>query len=194
MEEIKSEKLQRFAAAVNADVDRQVEEILKDADKKRRAIIEDANTRSSETAEKYYSENIKKVSGKFLKEASKLELDAKKEVLKHREELTDRVFDAVRSRIAEYRGSADYAVHLKKLISESSPEDGDTVYLAEDDMKLSELLKKDFPQINFESDEQIRLGGAAVYSKKGGTIADKTFDAAVDELRKDFAGRNSFAV
>ena len=52
MEEINTEKLHRFAEAVNADVDRQVEEILSDAETKRRTIIEDANARSAETAEK----------------------------------------------------------------------------------------------------------------------------------------------
>lgn len=193
MEEINTEKLHRFAEAVNADVDRQVKEILSDAETKRRTIIEDANARSAETAEKYYSDNIKKVSGKYLKEASKLELDSKKDVLRHREELTDKVFAAVAERLGEYRRSADYAVHIKKLIADCSPEAGDSVYLSPDDIKLTDLLKKDFPDVQFESDEHIRLGGVSVFSKKGGTIADKTFDAAVSELRRDFAGRNSFA-
>lgn len=193
MEEINTEKLHRFAAAVNSEIDRQVEEILSDAETKRRTIIEDANARSAETAEKYYSDNIKKVSGKYLKEASKLELDAKKEVLKHREELTDKVFAAVSEKIVGYRKSADYVVHIKKLIADCSPEAGDTVYLSPDDTKLTDVLKKDFPDVLFETDEHIKLGGASVFSKKGGTIADKTFDAAVSELRRDFAGRNSFA-
>jgi len=193
MEEINTEKLHRFAAAVNSEIDRQVEEILSDAETKRRTIIEDANARSAETAEKYYSDNIKKVSGKYLKEASKLELDAKKEVLKHREELTDKVFAAVSEKVAGYRKSADYVVHIKKLIADCSPEAGDTVYLSPDDTKLTDVLKKDFPDVLFETDEHIKLGGASVFSKKGGTIADKTFDAAVSELRRDFAGRNSFA-
>lgn len=193
MEEINTEKLHRFAAAVNSEIDRQVEEILSDAETKRRTIIEDANARSAETAEKYYSDNIKKVSGKYLKEASKLELDAKKEVLKHREELTDKVFAAVSEKIVGYRKSAGYVVHIKKLIADCSPEAGDTVYLSPDDTKLTDVLKKDFPDVLFETDEHIKLGGASVFSKKGGTIADKTFDAAVSELRRDFAGRNSFA-
>lgn len=193
MEEINNEKLQRFSLAVNTEIDHQVDEIIREAEKKSRTIIEEANARSAETADKYYAENIKKVSGKYLREASRLELEAKKEVLRRREELTGQVFDAVSKRLAQYRTSADYAIYMKKLLAEAAPAAGDVVYIGEEDEKLSELLKKDYAEVEFKTDEHIHLGGLSVYSKKNGTISDRTFDFALEEQRKEFAGRNSFA-
>ena len=76
---------------------------------------------------------------------------------------------------------------------EAAPAAGDVVYIGEEDEKLSELLKKDYPEVEFKTDEHIHLGGLSVYSKKNGTISDRTFDFAIEEQRKEFAGRYSFA-
>ena len=70
---------------------------------------------------------------------------------------------------------------------------GNKRLIGEEDVKLSELLKKDYPEVEFKTDEHIHLGGLSVYSRKNGTISDRTFDFALDEQRKEFAGRNSFA-
>lgn len=119
----------------------------------------------------------------------------KKSILRRREELSAKVFEAVEKRIAEYRQTNAYADGLVRTLLLMNVGEGAEVRLAPEDMKLAEALKKVVRAENvaFTPDSSIKLGGLSVYSKEKGTVVDKTFDLAVEEQKSSFVNSNAFA-
>lgn len=190
-----NEKLQKFIEAVNDDIDVKVSELLKEAEEERKNIISAAEAESKDTAEKHLNASRKKTGNKYVRDISKAELEMKKEVLRHREELSDKIFDVVKERISEYRTTAAYFDGLAKTLLLLNITGSAEVRLAAEDMKYADALKKvvKSADVTFVSDDTIKLGGLSVYSKDKGTIIDKTFDLAAEEQRNSFVASNAFA-
>ena len=190
-----NEKLQKFIEAVNDDIDVKVSELLKEAEEERKNIISAAEAESEDTAEKHLNSSRKKTGNKYVRDISKAELEMKKEVLRHREELSDKIFDVVKERISEYRTTAAYFDGLAKTLLLLNITGSAEVRLAAEDMKYADALKKvvKSADVTFVSDDTIKLGGLSVYSKDKGTIIDKTFDLAAEEQRNSFVASNAFA-
>lgn len=190
-----NKKLQVFIDAVNDDIDGKVKRILADAEKRKTSILAEAKNYSADEQFKGAVSGSKKDGGSYVRDVSKAELNMKKSVIAHRDELADKVFAAVEKRLCEFRDDQKYVNLLVKNLLLMHVSDGSEVFLAPDDMKYADTLKKAIPSCNakFSPDEKIRLGGLAVYSAEKGTIADRTFDSAVEEQRRAFTGKNVFA-
>jgi vacuolar-type H+-ATPase subunit E/Vma4 len=187
-------KLTRFIDAVNEDIDSKVAVVINGAESERDAILSDAKAQADEQAAKLYDTNMKRIKQKITRQVSQNEFTAKKAILKHREELTEKLFAEVEEKLIEIRGKSDYIDILSKKLSLLSVESGSEIALATEDEKLGEKLGKGLKtDVTFTSDNAIRLGGFSVYNKHNGTIIDKTFDGAIDEQRALFTNRNIFA-
>ena len=194
--DIDTNKMQKFIDAVNDEIDIQVSELLKEAEEEKKHIIELAKTESEVTAEKHMTAVHKKTGNQYVREVSKAELDMKREVQKHRESLSKKVFAQAVKKISEYRNTNQYADGLVKTLLLMNINDNVEIRLSSQDMKYAEILKKvvKTEDITFVSDETIKQGGLSVYSKNKGTIVDKTFDLAVEEQKTIFVNSNAFAV
>ncbi len=192
---IENGKLQKFINAVNDQIDEKVTAMLDEAEAEKEKILSAARAQSKDTAEHHISVVSKKTGNKYVRDISRAELDMKKEILRHREELSDKVFEAVKKRICEYRTTSAYFDGLVKTLIMINVSDGSEIRLAPEDMKFVPDLKKALKQqgISFVPDETIRLGGLSVYSESKGTITDKTFDLAVEEQRNAFIASNVYA-
>jgi vacuolar-type H+-ATPase subunit E/Vma4 len=187
-------KLTRFIDAVNEDIDSKVAVVIDGAEKERDAILSDAKAQADEQAAKLYDTNMKRIGQKITRQVSQNEFSAKKTILKHREELTEKLFAEVENKLTEIRGKSDYVSILAKKLALISVESGSEIALSPEDGKFSDSLKKSLKaDVTFTSDDAIRLGGFSVYNKHNGTIIDKTFDGALDEQRALFTNRNIFA-
>lgn len=191
----KNEKLKVFIDAVNDEIDGEVSRILADAEERKKAVLAEAEHFSAdETVKTNCSVSAKNVS-LYLRDVSKAELNMKKSVIEHRDELAGKVFDTVEKRLAEFRKDQKYVNLLIKNLLLMHVSDNSEIFLSPDDMKYADTLKKAIPSCNaaFLPDEKIRLGGLAVYNAEKGIISDKTFDSAVEEQRRVFTGKNVFA-
>ncbi|MCM1023672.1 MAG: hypothetical protein NC395_06395 [Prevotella sp.] len=188
-----NEKLKVFIDAVNDEIDGEVKRILADAEERKKAVLAEAESFLTDDAGK--SAASQKDGSLYVKEVSKAELGMKKSVIAHRDELAGKVFSAVEERLNKFREEREYVNLLIKNLLLMHVSDGSEIFLAPDDMKYAETLKKAIPSCNakFSPDGKIRLGGLAVYNAAKGTIADRTFDAAVEEQRRVFTGKNVFA-
>ncbi len=193
--DMNNEKLQKFIDAVNDEIEGKVNEMLAEADKERKNILAEAKRESKETAERHIDIGAKKTGSRYVRDISKAELNMKKTVLQHREELTEKVFEVVEKRLAEYRSDPKYVDMLVKNLLLMHVSDGAEIFLAPDDMKYADTLKKAIrsDNVTFSPDEKIRLGGLSVYNREKGTISDKTFDLAVEEQKRSFANSNAFS-
>ncbi len=190
-----NEKLQKFISAVNEEIDVKVSKLLDEAESEKQSIISAAEAESESSAEKYLASAQKKNGSKYVRDISRAELDMKKNILRRREELSAKVFEAVEKRIAEYRQTNAYADGLVRTLLLMNVGEGAEVRLAPEDMKLAEALKKVVraENVTFTPDSSIKLGGLSVYSKEKGTVVDKTFDLAVEEQKSSFVNSNAFA-
>ncbi|MDE7278344.1 MAG: hypothetical protein K2N26_01275 [Oscillospiraceae bacterium] len=189
-----NEKLKVFIDAVNDEIEGEVNRILAAAEERKKAVLAEAESFSAEETGKAVSYS-KKDGNLYIRNVSKAELNMKKSVIGHRDELADKVFDAVEKKLAEFRGDQKYVNLLVKNLLLMHVSDGSEIFLSPDDMKYADTLKKAIPSCNakFSTDEKIRLGGLAVYNAEKGTITDKTFDSAIEEQRRVFTGKNVFA-
>lgn len=190
-----NEKLKVFIDAVNDEIDAEVNRILADAETKRKDVLAEAESFSASESGNGTGTVSKRNGSLYLRDVSKAELNMKKSVTEHRDELAGRVFSAVEKRLEEFRGDQKYVDLLVKNLLFMHVFDNSEIFLSPDDMKYADMLKKAVPSCNakFSPDEKIRLGGLAVYNAEKGVIADKTFDSAVEEQRRVFTGKNVFA-
>jgi len=188
------ENLRRFSAAVYGDVEDKVNEILMEAENEKKSILDEAARESEESAEKFYNNNIKKHANKYVSDITKAELGMKKDILKHKEELTNKVFEVIQKRIEDYRSTPEYVQTLMKTLNSANAPNGSDVYISLCDMKYADTLKKasGMSDTVFIPDENIKLGGLSVYNKDRGVISDKTFDRILDEQKRLFASSNAF--
>jgi vacuolar-type H+-ATPase subunit E/Vma4 len=178
-------KLSRFIDAVNEDIDSKVAVIISGAESERDSILSEAKTQAEEQAAKLYETNMKRITQKITRQVSQNEFTAKKEILKHREELTETLFKEVEKKLTEIRKSKEYVDILSRKLALLRIESGSEIALSPDDMHFSEVLKVaiDTDNVSFVPDNMIRFGGYSIYNKHNGTIIDKTFDGAIDEQR-----------
>ncbi|MDR0974619.1 MAG: V-type proton ATPase subunit E [Ruminococcus sp.] len=188
-------KLSRFIDAVNEDIDSKVAVIISGAENERDGILSDAKSQADEQAAKLYDTNMKRITQKITRQVSQNEFTAKKEILKHREELTEKLFNEVTDKLLELHNSAGYVDILSKRLAMLNVDSGSEISVSPDDMKYADTLKKSLKtdNVTFTPDSAIRYGGFSIYNKHNGTIIDKTFDGAIDEQRVLFTNRNIFA-
>lgn len=190
----KKEKLQKFIAAVNGEVEMRVGEILAEAENEKKRIISAAEEKGRNEAEKYLDEKKRNSGRDFVREISRAELDAKREVLLYREELTEKLFSDVKGRIEAYRKTDAYLKKLEEMLASSDISGNAEIRLAPEDMKHADKLKKSVPSsVEIKTDSNIRLGGLSVYFRDKGIVIDKTFDLALEEQREEFTASNVFA-
>jgi vacuolar-type H+-ATPase subunit E/Vma4 len=188
-------KLSRFIDAVNDDIQSKVAVIINGAEAEADGILKDAKIAADEQSQKLYDSNVKRITQKITRQLSQNEFTAKKDILKHREELTEKLFAEVAEKLKELRASKNYRDILVKKISLMTVDSGTEIALSPDDMKYADVLKQTVQadDVTFVADNSIRFGGFSVFNKRGGTITDKTFDGAIDEQRVLFTNRNIFA-
>jgi vacuolar-type H+-ATPase subunit E/Vma4 len=188
-------KLSRFIDAVNEDIDSKVAVIINGAEAEADGILKDAKSAAEEQSQKLYDMNVKRITQKITRQLSQNEFTVKKDILKHREDLTEKLFADVVKKLDELRSQKDYPDILVKKLALINIEGGTEIALSPDDMKYADLLKKSLKadDVAFVPDNSIKYGGFSVFNKRGGTIIDKTFDGAIDEQRVLFTNRNIFA-
>lgn len=191
----KKEKLRKFIEAVNSEAEARAAEILTEAEQEKKRIISAAEEKGRREAELYLDDKKSNAGRDFIREVSRAELEMKREVLLHRDELTNKLFAAVEKRLADYRKNSAYAEKLKEMLAAAQAEGDVEIMLAPEDMKYADSLKKTLKtdKAVFKEDKNIKLGGLAVYFREKGIVIDNTFDRALEDQRSEFISGNAFA-
>lgn len=190
-----NKKLNKFINAVNDEIDSKIQNMLDNAESERAVILNQAEQDAKEAAEKHYNINYQKNDKLFVREISFSELNAKKNIIQHRETIVDKIFKNVEQKLIDFRTTPKYVDMLVKNLLLMHVSDGSEIYLCSDDMKYAELLKKAVSAENLKISvsDKILLGGIMVYNPEKRTIIDKTFDLALEEKKRAFTNSNAFA-
>ena len=185
---MEKDKLDRFITAVSTAADKQVNDILSEAEQEKNSILTSAKESAEEASNRCLSDNLKMTSGKCVRMVSKAELEMKKELLICREKLTAELFDKVHKKLADYRNTPEYREKLCAAISEETDLEGAKVFLAPEDMKFSEdIAKASGDAVTVAADDSVKYGGLLILRSAKGTVTDRTFDCALKEQLSKFA-------
>jgi vacuolar-type H+-ATPase subunit E/Vma4 len=120
--------------------------------------------------------------------AAREELDARRALLTHRAEITERVFSAVAERLKAHAKTEEYAQAALKAAEKLKAEyaGADTiVYVAAEDKELGEKLAAIFGG-GCEISDDIGLGGFRLLNPALGVLLDETLDEKLAEQRPGF--------
>ncbi len=190
MTEIHDRKLKRFKASVNAEIEGQIEQIEQQALEEKAQILKAAEDRILNDSYIRIQKAVKEIEGKYRRMTALHEQELRTEVLKHRNTLVKMIFAFVEQRINGFVNSQEYEKFLVKQIENENTQ-GAVIKVSEKDLKYKQTLEK-ASGCKVEADDDIVLGGIALFFEEKGIIIDKTFDNALDEQKQTFSSRYSF--
>ena len=171
-------KLERFKQAVFEDAEKQAKLITEAADKQRENELAQAKIEAQSLADSKKAATDKTEEARAIREISSKQLEAKRNVLCHREKLIDSVFDNVKSRLATFKASRDYKSWLKEKAEkckQTYPEHKGVIYLS-----------PDLADFEVKSRDSIELGGMLMVYEDMGIALDYTFDSVFEGQRSAF--------
>ena len=183
--ENQTNKLERFKQAVFEDAEKQAKLITEAADKQRETELAQAKIEAQSLADSKKAAADKTEEARAVREISSKQLEAKRNVLCHREKLIDSVFDSVKNRLAAFKASGEYELWLKEKAEkckQTYPEHKGVLYLSPEDMTFAPELAG----FEVKSRDSIELGGVLAVYDDMGIALDYTFDSAFEQQRSAF--------
>lgn len=197
---IENDRLERFSKAVFDEANEKIKVIYDEAESSRHEILTQASDTSLNIAYEMIQSDIKKISSKYVKIVSKATLDAKREVLCHREEISTLVFANVRAQINAFTLSDKYEDYLVKSLKEAllnaDVKNSIVIFVASKDMKFKGTLIKasNIENVTVSEKSSIKLGGLEVLFPESNIIDDKTLDSALLTQREVFSQSASLRI
>lgn len=149
--------------------------------------------KAAKTASEYFKDEKNALEQKLSRETITLQTEAKKEFVKLRAELTDKVFDAVSQRVSEFKKSEEYDKYMlygiNKVIEEYGT--GITVVLCGDDMRLKAIIDS---RVTVEEAERGFIGGFKVLVNNTKIVVNNTLETKLDEARSEFRLNGGFLI
>ena len=108
-----AQRFGRFEKAVFDDADKTAAEITAEANRQYTETIEAAEQASEQRIESAERAESTRERERQLREVSAQKLACQREILEHRQELIDRVFEAVSEKLVRFRASDKYELYLR---------------------------------------------------------------------------------
>ncbi len=190
------EKFLKFKNAVFREVDAKTEQIRREADEKKEQIIHKFTEQLNQNASEEIHTKTEQIRQKFSQETAKCSLDAKRDLLAKRSELTQKLFDETAKKLSDFSKTAEYEkLLLKKIesfsasVSISHPE----LLVGTSDFKNQAAIKKAFGRdCTIICDDAITLGGFIVRDTEKGLFYDETFAQKLADQKSYFIEHSIF--
>lgn len=189
-------KLEHFKNAVFAEAEKRADSIVEQAqktvDKNKKKIKKTIKT--TENAE--FLKIDKDTQARIIREISAKKLNSNRNILLHRQQLSDKIFANVEKRLSDFRNSDKYEDYLLKLVKSSAekfPDEKGFVFIGKADEKYKEMLEK-ASGFNVEIKPSITLGGLIVVFSGINVVLDSSFDSALEEEKENFCNTSQLAL
>lgn len=191
MDEVQARKLDRFIQSVNSEVEADIGEIIGEAEKLSREKLETTEDEALLDAFNRIQKSVRDTEAKYRRMYALEEQKYRMDALRHREELSGRIFRGVEEKITGFRTSGKYGEYLTGIISAQKLSENAVIAVSPEDEKYSKALS-DKSGHEVITDDSIELGGLMIIDREQGLIIDRTFDSALEEQKKTFSSRYSF--
>lgn len=189
-------KLRRFSRAVYDVAEKQVEDIVSQAKNIHDQQILEASRQGKELMEEKVRTGSADIKGKYVRLSAAEELESKRRILRHREALSEKVFENVKKQLEDFRNSDKYPEYLLKLVREIKSDSASgkgVIFISPADEKFREMILKEAgPGFTAELKRSVKMGGISAVCDNSNTLLDKTIDGAFQEQKELF--RNTSAM
>ncbi|MFZ2539917.1 MAG: hypothetical protein WAX04_13640 [Oscillospiraceae bacterium] len=183
-------KLQKFQAAVFAEIDTKTKLIKQEAEDFKNSELE--KNRDMQLLKSYneIQKNSQDIRKKLKREVAKFGLDCKRNVLIRRNEIKNRTFDNVTEKLFNFYNSADYNEYilakLQSFAKANSLADVE-IHVSERDYLNAQKLKDAYSlPCTFIEDKSIKLGGFILINTKDCIYFDETLTNILAEQKEYF--------
>lgn len=190
-----TEKLNKFKLAVFSGVEQQAQDIVKEAQAQQKQRLSEAQ---DQTRREMLTE-LEKIEKQFeadkVRAVSSRKLEAQRNVLTHRSEMMQKVFENVCKSLSEFCGSDKYPQELKQRldnIAQQTQGKKCTAYFARRDMQLAAQLCEG-TSFTPQQSQSITLGGVTVICEETGIAYDSSFDTALEQEKQNFIKASGLA-
>ncbi len=183
-------KLERFIETVRADAEKRRDEILAQT----KALTDEKLAVERDKIEReiaaYLFEEQEKLDAKYKQTLSKVNFDGRRMLLTKREEVIGSVFDEVKARLREYTKTDEYRAYIVGRVKAAKADVGEgsaAITLRPDDKALADEVRAAWgggAEIKFSG--AIESGGVMIASPEKQIVVDETFDKKLLEAQSDF--------
>lgn len=188
---VSDENRSKFLDAINKYAEEQRNKIEAEVELFKEQELEKAETDILSEAYALIQKEMNNMRQKIASETSRKAMEGRKELFGKRREITDRVFEAAKEKLAAYTATEAYPALLQKYagaLAEILPADGTVLTLRRQDEAYADLVKQAFGKgCTIAYSDDIRLGGLRAYHQELGRIADETLDSKLEDQREWFA-------
>lgn len=177
-------KFERFEKAVFTEVDLQAETLKAEVEAYRAKKLAESQDEELNASYRRIQKRADAIRHDFSQRATKARLDARQQLLRHRQQLVEQLFSDAAEQLRQYADTEDYrAAMAEKLANADNLLSGGIIYCREEDVSLFSALA---PQATVAVDQQNRCGGFAIRNNKTETYLDETYPSKLEAQKARF--------
>lgn len=183
------EKLRSFKSVVLREAKTKGEKKLDKTKKKTNDAMEKNETEYLSEAYEKIQSKIRSIRREDNEKVLQADIEARKKLLKAREDIVNKVFEEAREKLVEFKASGEYSDWLKKKIETAAQELGEgklSAIFCEDDKAAAEKIADSYPEIKFVYENTDAIGGVRVYNEDKKTAVDYRFSEMLTAQRAEF--------
>jgi|GEM_PF-2353696 len=190
------DKLRRFQAAIQKEVERRKREVLAGVDQVKSEQLSKAEDTVLKGAYEMIQHEVNELSVENRREISQQRLEKKKEYLERRKALEDALFDRVKTRLVQYAKTERYKASVIQSVEDlvrEYPYDNTVFQLNRNDQDIeAQVLLTYGRPCKVEYTDSIEVGGVIYINRSQGYIIDRSLDAVLQEQREWFHVHGGF--
>lgn len=176
----------------------QSEKILQEVREKQQEELKNIQKAIREETAEYTKTHLEKINSKILREIAHREQDVKREILKLRQEITEKVFAEACQRLLDFTETEEYLPFLLKQVEKvkSLFQTDDVVFvMRKADEGFQPAIRESFGKpCTFQIDTNIHIGGLRVKSDSLGKMVDQSLDSLLKDQEEWFEIQSGLSV
>lgn len=188
-------RLNRFSAKVLNEAHNELEKLKAEIDTEKKSKIESKYDEYLKEAYESIQSCITKIQKEDSEKVRLAEFEAKKILLKKREDIIDDVFSNALGKLYEFKKTNEYVKWLEEKIKHALNILGEgekQIFVTKDDVKLLDDLKSE-EKITAKPEENF-IGGVRVENSTKGILVDYSFYELLEEKRAEFLQKSGLAI
>ena len=185
------EKLTMLRESKLSETKQKADKLVSDAENESSRIVLEASDKYYADAEKTIESEKAAIAVKYAKQTAALRSQVQKDILMHRNMLTEKLFDGVREKLTQFRNTKEYKEYIGRCISDykkSYDIENAEIRVSAEDMQRTDELFEGLPEsVKITCDDTIVLGGVKIRPANVGVICDGTLDAALLKQAENFS-------
>lgn len=192
-----SYKLAKFQDAVFAEINLKTAQIKQEAEEYKEQELKKSKEKQLDESYHLIQDKSEEIKQEFKREVAKFSLDAKRDLLLKRNEITSKIFDNIRVKLSNFTTTDDYKTYLLDAIKEfSNKQISDiNIMVNTNDMAFEKEIRKTYAlPCNVIENNDILLGGFVACDQQRNIYFDETLEQKLQDQKTYFIEHSNFDI